>query len=284
MLRSALPRCLGAGFALVLLIAKPGAASAQLAATLCAQADLISGECRSVERLSAGAPGFAVSIRSGFADRVLVSVAWERAPLPGTEAARLAEDMVVLSAGQTKLVPFQSPPSGLAPGSYRLVVSVAGQQAQTLSFDAVEGSAAAPGAAEPRVAGPGPSAEPRAGTVTQALERVFSTKEGPEAARAGIEVIGEFFDDALGSTPAQGPPEEPAAYGARDPNPPLESVSSVATAPESQATPPPSHPQTPPGRRSRSTDYNWSAPAVSMGKRLRSTSPTSSTPRTRPST
>ncbi|MGB5736995.1 MAG: VWA domain-containing protein [Thiohalocapsa sp.] len=46
-------------------------------------------------------------------------------------------------------------------------------------------------------------------TVTEALQQVFSTHEGPEAAAAGIGIIGDFFDQAL-STPAGLPAQPPS--------------------------------------------------------------------------
>ncbi|WP_158308420.1 VWA domain-containing protein [Thiocapsa marina] len=111
----------------------------------------------------------------------------------------------MLAAGQTRLVPFRAPDPGIAPGSYRLVLSVAGQAQRKLEFDAVP-SVAAP-SATPAVQEAVPSTSGR--TVTQALQEVFATQEGPEAAMAGVAVIGDFFDQELG--PSEIPAPDSAA-------------------------------------------------------------------------
>jgi Mg-chelatase subunit ChlD len=158
-------------------------------------------------------------------DPVLVSLVWEgrSASSPVSEYARLAEDAVALSSGQSKLVPFRAPAPGIAPGVYRLVLSIAGEPVRMLGFQAVGGS---PDAAVASSAGPSGDAAPRSGsqTVTQALEEAFATHEGPEAAMAGIAVIGEFFDQALGpainSPPASGQSGAPVSVrGAPEPPP-----------------------------------------------------------------
>ena len=167
--------------------------AAGLKASLCGKADLITGNYQKLDRLRAGDKGFTVAVASGYESQVLVNLAWRA--LAGSAEKNLAADALVLGPGQTKFVSFKAPSGVLTAGRYQIVLSVAGQKDQALEF-AVEAGEAPAAQAPPatKEAGQGEN-------VTQALTRVFSTKKGPEAAKAGVEVIGQFFDKEM-STPA----------------------------------------------------------------------------------
>ena len=224
------------------------AAAAGLEASLCTNADLLTGKFQKIDGLKAGAKGFTLAVTSGYKSRVLVNLAWRSDAGEGAGTAKpLGSDALVLGPGQTKFVPFAAPAGGLAPGRFSMVLSVAGQKDQILEFQ-VEA------AAKPEAKAAAPPAKAAKGdeTVSQALTRVFATKEGPEAAKAGVEVIGHFFDKELNSpagkkTPAA-PKDAPVAArqnaapgGKTDPQPTFQQPDPVPAA-ESRALPGPADP------------------------------------------
>ena len=89
-----------------------------------------------------------------------------------------------------------------------------------------------PPPASKKAAGPGVDEN-----VSQALTRVFKTKKGPEAASAGAQVIGEFFDKEL-SSPAKAKPAQPAGKVAGAPPAPAVKAIPVASGAEPTAPPP----------------------------------------------
>ncbi|SHO47347.1 VWA domain-containing protein [Desulfopila aestuarii] len=179
----------------ILIVTQGNAVAAKLEAVLCTEADLVTGQFQKIENLRAGGNGFMLAVTSSYEDSVLVNLRWERLPDANSgNNQRLASDMLALSTNQTKFVPFKAPEGGLMQGRYQVVLTVAGQEDETLNFIVTPAVAAAgPNAVQSN------NAESTSGdeTVSEALTRVFATTEGPESAKAGIEVIGTFFDKEL---------------------------------------------------------------------------------------
>jgi hypothetical protein len=184
-------------FLLVILITflHGDAVAAKLEAALCTDANLVTGQFQIIEGLTAGANGFMVAVTSHYEDSVLVNLHWELLPNANDGSnQRLASDMLALGPRQTKFVPFKAPEGGLMQGRYQVVLTVAGQKDEMLGFAvAPVATAADPNAAQSQKAESASGEE----TVSDALTRVFATTEGPESARAGIEVVGSFFDKEL---------------------------------------------------------------------------------------
>jgi len=234
-----------------------------LEAELCLQADMVSGQYAPLASLPAGAKGFLVALTSRHDKRLAVSAAWQAVNAPGMPSgANLAEDQALLSPGRTKFIPFQAGPGGLVPGGYRVKLVAEGVVLKELAFEVKPAeAAAAPPAATDKAA--------QEETSAQALERVFKTKQGPEAVKEGAAVMGSFFDKELGSsasspkTPPAGPAKEapvPAAPPAPAPTPaPGQAAPASALPAASQPAAPPAPAQAPPAA---------SAPALPTGQGL----------------
>lgn len=190
-----------------------------LDAALCSKVDVVSGKFTKAESLVAGAPGFTLAVTSKYQGRVLVNLVWQ-----DIGARKLAEDMLVLGQGQTKFASFKAPGGALTLDSYSMVLSVAGQPDQVLAFEVKPAQTATQISDQENV--------------SQALARVFKTKEGPEAAKAGAEVIGIFFDKELNSkSGSKKQATTPAAQAtkARKPAPVQPAAKSATTTPSAAA-------------------------------------------------
>lgn len=187
---------------LVLLWCPADALAGQIEAAICAKVDLVSGECQKTLMIQAGAKGFTLAVTSRHSGSVMVDLAWQAVKVQGLASGQsLGKDTLALGPGQTKFVAFRAPNAGLLAGLYRVDLSVAGQSEKSVGFVVKQIQAAA---ATPKTTSKPTEAATTAKdeNVSDALTRVFKTKEGPEAAEEGIKVIGEFFDKEL-STPAE---------------------------------------------------------------------------------
>lgn len=191
--------------ALWLMMALPCNVSAahagKLDAAICAKADLVSGEYEKTLVLPAGAKGFTVAVTSHSPQAVMVELAWEAVKVDGlNNGKRLGQDTLALGPGQTKFVPFRAPEAGLVSGLYRVALSISGQSEKSVGF-VVKPIQATATRTKPSPAAGASSTPTKDDNVSDALARVFKTKQGPEAAQEGITVVGDLLDKEL-STPA----------------------------------------------------------------------------------
>ncbi len=174
------------------------AVAGKLEVALCNQADLVSGEFKKIEELTAGANGFMIAVTSSYENSVMINLSWEA--LQGNDSVnskQLSGDTVVLGVKQTKFVPFKAPEGGLISGLYHIVLSVTGQENEFLRF-VVKPAPDTSGSSNSQ--NPHNSSKPNEENVSEALTRVFNTTEGPETAKAGIEVVSTFFDKELNTS------------------------------------------------------------------------------------
>jgi hypothetical protein len=170
-------------------------------AALCTQGNLVTGRYTPVTALHAGSQGFMVALTSQHESSLTVTVIWQAVQVQGlANHAKLGEDQALIAPGKTKFIAF-GVKNGLLPGDYRIVVKAAGQADLERTFLV---KPAATAAAENKK------------NVAQALEKAFKENKGPDAAKAGAEVVADFFDKELGpagakpgqvtsSAPAHGP-------------------------------------------------------------------------------
>ncbi len=182
---------------LILTFFPENAFSRQLDTALCLQADLVTGAFEKVESLPAGGDGFIVAIKSSYKESVLVNLTWEQVQGPDIGNKQLSKAMQVVAVNKTSFIPISGPEGGLFPGQFRLVFSIAGQPDEILNF------LVKPSQEQSE------TVQENEESVSDALTKVFQTTEGPESAKAGIEVINKFFSQELDSTTS--PKKAPAA-------------------------------------------------------------------------
>jgi Mg-chelatase subunit ChlD len=176
-----------------------------LEAELCDNVDLISASFRKIADLPAGAEGFTVAVQNGQQDDLRVRAAWEVMEVESWPPGQvIAEKTIFLAGKETGFITFRAPAEGLQVGTYRIRLSAEGRDETLLEFAVVPKASPAPN--DTRDSGE---------TVTEALDRVFSTTEGPETAAAGIEVVNQFFDASLESPPKNASKESPYAESSR---------------------------------------------------------------------
>lgn len=177
-----------------------GWAETSLNATLCDNIDLIRGTCGKTDNLPTGADEFTIALTDGRHEKLLVRAAWEALETEYYLSEQsIAEKTILLKKKETGFITFQAPASGLLPGKYRIRFMPEGQSESSLEFHVLETEDAA-GQDTPPDSHQGSKTDGKVESVTDALDKVFTTTEGPDTAAAGIDVVTQFFDTSLDSS------------------------------------------------------------------------------------